>query len=54
MTTLVGRKVQPSFNGGKRGTVNASNLTDTKYDPKDRPFVPHDEETALLVEHIEK
>ncbi|HEV3165025.1 MAG TPA: hypothetical protein VGZ22_13425, partial [Isosphaeraceae bacterium] len=29
-------------------------LTDTMYDPKDRPYVPHDQGTALVVEHIEK
>lgn len=29
-------------------------LTDTMYDPHDRPYVPHDQGTALVVEHIEK
>ncbi|MBA7565493.1 hypothetical protein ES708_07177 [subsurface metagenome] len=29
-------------------------LTDTMYDPKDRPFVSHDEGTELVVKHIEK
>ncbi|MBS1834726.1 MAG: isochorismatase [Acidobacteria bacterium] len=29
-------------------------LTDTMYDPKDRPFVPHDQGTELVVEYIEK
>ena len=29
-------------------------LTDTMYDPQDRPFVPHDQGTALVVEYIEK
>ena len=29
-------------------------LTDAMYDPNDRPFVSHDEGTALVVEHIEK
>lgn len=29
-------------------------LTDTMYDPKDRPFVAHDKGTELVVEHIEK
>jgi type 1 glutamine amidotransferase/nicotinamidase-related amidase len=28
-------------------------FTDTMYDPKDRPFVPHDRGTELVVEHIE-
>jgi type 1 glutamine amidotransferase/nicotinamidase-related amidase len=30
------------------------NLTDTMYNPKMRPFVPHDQGTELVVEHIEK
>lgn len=29
-------------------------LTDAMYDPKDRPFVAHEQGTALVVEHIEK
>lgn len=29
-------------------------LTDSMYNPKDRPFVPHDEGTELVIEHIEK
>ena len=29
-------------------------LTDTMYNPKDRPFVAHDKGTELVVEHIEK
>jgi nicotinamidase-related amidase len=29
-------------------------LTDTMYDPHDRPFVAHDQGTELVVEHIEK
>ena len=29
-------------------------LTDTMYDPHDRPYVPHEQGTALVVEHIEK
>ncbi len=29
-------------------------LTDTMYDPKDAPFVSHDEGTELVVQHIEK
>ena len=29
-------------------------LTDTMYDPKDRPFVTHNEGTGLVVEHIER
>jgi len=34
--------------------VLVRDFTDTMYDPKDRPFVPHDEGTSLVVEHIEK
>jgi len=29
-------------------------LTDTMYNPRDRPFVAHDKGTELVVEHIEK
>lgn len=29
-------------------------LTDSMYDPQDRPFVPHDQGTQLVIEHIEK
>lgn len=29
-------------------------LTDSMYNPKDRPFVSHEQGTALVVEHIEK
>jgi nicotinamidase-related amidase len=29
-------------------------LTDTMYNPKSRPFVPHDQGTELVVRHIEK
>jgi len=29
-------------------------LTDSMYNPKDRPYVAHDQGTALVVEHIEK
>ena len=34
--------------------VLVRDLTDSMYDPKYAPFVPHDEGTALVVEHIEK
>ena len=34
--------------------VLVRDLTDTMYDPKDRPFVAHDQGTELVVEHIEK
>ena len=29
-------------------------LTDSMYDPKDRPFVSHDQGTELVIEHIER
>ena len=34
--------------------VLVRDLTDTMYDPKDRPFVSHDQGTELVVQHIEK
>ncbi len=34
--------------------VLVRDLTDAMYDPKDRPYVTHDEGTALVIEHIEK
>ncbi len=34
--------------------VLVRDLTDTMYDPKDPPHVPHDEGTQLVVKHIEK
>ncbi|MDQ6708057.1 MAG: isochorismatase family protein, partial [Acidobacteriota bacterium] len=34
--------------------VLVRDLTDTMYDPNDRPFVSHDQGTELVVEHIEK
>ena len=34
--------------------VLVRDLTDTMYDPKDAPFVPHDKGTELVVQHIEK
>jgi nicotinamidase-related amidase len=34
--------------------VLVRDLTDTMYDPQDRPFVQHDQGTALVVEYIEK
>lgn len=34
--------------------VLVRDFTDTMYDPKDPPGVPHDQGTALVVEHIEK
>ncbi|MDQ6809507.1 MAG: isochorismatase family protein [Verrucomicrobiota bacterium] len=34
--------------------VLVRDLTDTMYDPKERPFVSHDQGTELVVEHIEK
>ncbi len=29
-------------------------LTDSMYDPKDKPYVPHDQGTQLVIEYIEK
>jgi nicotinamidase-related amidase len=34
--------------------VLVRDLTDSMYNPKDRPFVPHDQGTELVIEHIEK
>ena len=34
--------------------VLVRDLTDAMYDPRDKPYVPHDQGTALVVEHIEK
>jgi nicotinamidase-related amidase len=34
--------------------VLVRDLTDSMYDPKDRPYVSHDRGTELVVEHIEK
>jgi nicotinamidase-related amidase len=35
-------------------TVLVRDLTDAMYDPRDRPYVSHDEGTGLVVQHIEK
>jgi hypothetical protein len=32
----------------------ARDLTDAMYDPRQRPHVPHDRGTELVVEHIER
>jgi hypothetical protein len=37
-----------------RNVALVRDLTDCLYDPKKKPFVSHDEGTALLVGHIEK
>ena len=34
--------------------VLVRDLTDSMYNPKDRPFVPHDRGTELVIQHIEK
>lgn len=34
--------------------VLVRDLTDSMYDPQDRPFVPHEQGTELVVQHIEK
>lgn len=43
---------QMSKNG--RNTVLVRDLTDTMYNPKQRPFVSHFRGTELIIEHIEK
>jgi len=35
-------------------TILVRDLTDSMYDPQDRPFVTHDQGTELVIEHIEK
>ena len=37
-----------------RNIVLVRDLTDTMYNPKMKPYVSHDEGTALVIEHIEK
>ncbi len=34
--------------------VLARDLTDAVYDPRQRPFVSHEQGVALLVEHVER
>ncbi len=34
--------------------VLVRDLTDTMYDPKTPPYVPHEQGTELVVQHIEK
>src|SRR6185295_14934774 len=34
--------------------VLVRDLTDSMYNPRDRPFVSHDQGTELVIEHIEK
>lgn len=34
--------------------VLARDLTDSMYDPRDEPFVSHDDGTALVIDHIER
>jgi hypothetical protein len=29
-------------------------LTDTMYNPRQKPFVPHEQGTQLVIEHVEK
>lgn len=36
------------------GCVLVRDLTDAMYNPADRPFVPHEQGTRLVVEHIER
>ena len=35
-------------------SILVRDLTDSMYNPKDRPFVTHDQGTELVIEHIEK
>ena len=35
-------------------TVLVRDLTDTMYNPRMAPFVPHEKGTALVVEHVER
>ena len=32
----------------------ARDLTDAMYDPRDAPYVSHDEGTQLVIEHVER
>ncbi len=35
-------------------TILVRDLTDTMYNPRQKPFVPHEEGTQLVIEHVEK
>ena len=35
-------------------TVLVRDLTDTMYNPRQKPFVPHEQGTQLVIEHVEK
>ena len=37
-----------------KNVVLARDLTDSMYDPRDRPFVSHEEGTELVIQHIER
>ena len=37
-----------------KNVVLARDLTDSMYDPRDRPFVSHEEGTKLVIQHIER
>ena len=37
-----------------KNVVLARDLTDSMYDPRDRPYVSHEEGTALVIQHIER
>lgn len=45
--------IKQMTNWGIHGIL-VRDLTDSMYNPKDRPFVSHDQGTELVVEHIEK
>jgi nicotinamidase-related amidase len=35
-------------------TILVRDLTDTMYNPRQKPFVPHEQGTGLVIEHVEK
>lgn len=37
-----------------KNVVLARDLTDSMYDPRDKPYVSHEEGTALVIQHIER
>ena len=45
--------IKQMTNWGER-CILVRDLTDSMYNPKARPFVPHDEGTEMIIEHIEK
>jgi nicotinamidase-related amidase len=45
--------IKQMTNWGER-CILVRDLTDSMYNPGDRPFVPHDQGTELVIQHIEK